>query len=308
MFYTILTALGKAKLASAQVSGTAVNFTHMAVGDGNGAYYDPQETQTALVREKWRGALNQVAIDPNNPNWIVIEMVIPISVGGFMIREAGVFDTDGDMIAIGKYPETYKPVLAEGTGKDLYMRMILEVTNASVVTLVIDPNIVTASKNYVDQKINTAAWDYYGDTDPTTINGMVVRPFFRWVAHTAKILYLRNLANTGWIEFMDLNTGNILTGGSLASDLVMNGHKITNLAAGVNSGDAVNMGQFGYLSGVQKFPSGFMMQWGNASPGLFNFAVGFPNACSGILGATTSSFNQNGATFTSSGFWLAIGH
>jgi hypothetical protein len=152
-FYTILTAIGKAKLANAQVQGTAVNLTQMAVGDGNGAYYEPTEAQTALVREKWRGNINRIITDQTNPNWIVIEMIIPTTEGGFTVREAGVFDDAGNMIAIGKYPETYKPTLAEGSGKDLYIRMILEVTNVSTVTLKIDPAVVLASRSYVDQEI-----------------------------------------------------------------------------------------------------------------------------------------------------------
>ena len=134
-FYTILTNIGKAKLANAQVMGKTVNLIEMAVGDGNGNYYEPTESQEELLNEVWRGNLNQITSDPNNPNWIILEAVIPTTDGGFTIREVGVFDDAGDMIAIGKYPETYKPALSEGAGKDLYVRMILEVSNVSSVTL-----------------------------------------------------------------------------------------------------------------------------------------------------------------------------
>jgi hypothetical protein len=152
-FYTILTAAGKAKLANAQALGTVVNLTQMAVGDSNGVYHEPTEALTALVHETWRGTINRIITDTSNPNWIIIEVVIPTNAGGFTVREAGVFDEDGDMIAVGKYPETYKPTLDEGAGKDLYVRMILEVTNASTVTLKIDPAVVLASRAYVDQEI-----------------------------------------------------------------------------------------------------------------------------------------------------------
>lgn len=150
-FYTILTNIGKGKLANAQVTGETVNLVQMALGDGNGSYYEPQESQTALINEVWRGNLNQITNDSENPNWIIIEAVVPTNQGGFTIREVGIFDDEGDMIAIGKYPQTYKPQLDEGAGKDLYVRMILEVSNVSSVTLKIDPAVVLASRAYVDQ-------------------------------------------------------------------------------------------------------------------------------------------------------------
>lgn len=152
-FYTILTTVGHAKIANSQVTGQKVDLTEMAVGDGAGGYYNPTQTQTALRNEVWRGNIASVAVDENNPNWIVIEGVIPSSVGGFFVREVGIFDTAGDMIAIGKYPETYKPVTTEGSAKDLYIRMIIEVTNASAVQLKIDPSVIIASRKYVDDKV-----------------------------------------------------------------------------------------------------------------------------------------------------------
>lgn len=153
-FFTILTATGKAKLAAAQTSGTPLQITQMAVGDGdNGAYYNPVESQTALKHETWRGALNNLSVDQTNPNWIVAELVIPDTVGGFYIREVGLFDSTGALIAVGKFPESYKPTLAAGSNKQLYVRMILEVSNASAVTLLVDPSVVLATKAAVDQRI-----------------------------------------------------------------------------------------------------------------------------------------------------------
>lgn len=147
-FYTILTNVGKAKLANAQVMGGTVNLVQMALGDGGN---NPQEVQTDLQNEVWRGNLNQIKTDEENPNWIVLEAVVPTADGGFTVREVGVFDEDGDLIAIGKYPQTYKPALDEGSGKDLYIRMILEVSNVSSVTLKINPAVVLASRAYVDE-------------------------------------------------------------------------------------------------------------------------------------------------------------
>jgi hypothetical protein len=153
-FYTILTSTGRAKLANAQVTGVPVSLTHMAVGDGeNGAYYLPSEAQTTLKHEVWRGAINSLYVDPQNPNWIVAELVIPDTVGGFYIREVGLFDAAGALIAVGKFPESYKPTLPSGSNKQLYVRMILEVSNTSTVTLLVDPSVVLATRQYVDQKV-----------------------------------------------------------------------------------------------------------------------------------------------------------
>jgi len=149
-FYTILTQIGKAQIANASALGTKVEFKYFALGDGNGNYYNPTENQTELVNEVWRGQIGQVVIDEENPNWIVLETVIPASVGGFNIREAGVFDENNNLLAIGKYPETYKPKLEDGSAKDLYIRMILEVANTSVVTLKVDPSIILATKKDID--------------------------------------------------------------------------------------------------------------------------------------------------------------
>lgn len=149
-FYTILTQIGKAKIANASALGQKVNFKSFALGDGGGIYYNPVESQTELKNEVWRGDIGNVAIDENNPNWIILENIIPASVGGFMIREAGVFDDKGNLIAIGKYPETYKPKIENGSAKDLIIKMILEVSNTSVVTLKIDPTIILATKKDIE--------------------------------------------------------------------------------------------------------------------------------------------------------------
>ncbi|MBP4049310.1 phage tail protein [Chromobacterium violaceum] len=153
-FFTILTVVGKAKLAAAASGGAPLKLSQMAVGEGdNGAYYTPSESQTALKSEAWRAGLNHLSTDPANPNWIVAELVIPDQVGGFTIREVGVFDADGALFAVGKFPESYKPVLADGANKQLYVRMILEVSNAAAVTLMVDPSVVLATRGSVDQRI-----------------------------------------------------------------------------------------------------------------------------------------------------------
>ena len=161
-FYTILTAVGKAKIANAAALGEKVNFTELALGDSNGSYYNPSEDQAALRNEVWRENIGNIAVDEENPNWIVAQTIIPGQVGGFMIREAGIFDDNGDLIAVGKYPETYKPTASAGSVKDLVIKMILEVSNTASVVLKVDPTVILATQKQVDEA--KAAAKAYADT------------------------------------------------------------------------------------------------------------------------------------------------
>ena len=152
-YYAVLTNVGAAKLANATALGTQVEITQMAVGDGNGALPTPNPAQTALVHELRRASLNTLSIDPNNSNQIIAEQVIPEDVGGWWIREIGLFDKDGDMIAVANCAETYKPQLQEGSGRVQVVRMILIVSSTAAVTLKIDPSVVLATRQYVDDQI-----------------------------------------------------------------------------------------------------------------------------------------------------------
>lgn len=144
-FYTLLTALGSGALTNAYAGGTTINLTHLAVGDGNGAFVTPVEGMTTLVHERHRVPISALAADATNPNWLIAEAVIPSAVGGFTVREVGLFDAGNKLIAVGNFPETYKPTLAEGSGRDLLIRMIIETSNAAQVTLTIDPSVVLAT-------------------------------------------------------------------------------------------------------------------------------------------------------------------
>ncbi|HIA6517626.1 TPA: phage tail protein [Escherichia coli] len=151
-FYTLLTDIGAAKLASAAALGVPLKITHMAVGDGGGALPTPDAKQTALVNEKRRAALNMLYIDPQNSSQIIAEQVIPENEGGWWIREVGLFDESGALIAVGNCPESYKPQLAEGSGRTQTVRMVLITSSTDNITLKIDPAIVLATRKYVDDK------------------------------------------------------------------------------------------------------------------------------------------------------------
>lgn len=152
-FYTLLTDIGAAKLASAAALGVPLKITQMAVGDGGGVLPSPSAQQTALVAEKRRASLNMLYIDPQNSSQIIAEQVIPETEGGWWIREVGLFDETGALIAVGNCPESYKPQLAEGSGRTQTVRMVLITSSTDNITLKIDPSVVLATRKYVDDKV-----------------------------------------------------------------------------------------------------------------------------------------------------------
>ncbi|MBL5965940.1 phage tail protein [Lelliottia amnigena] len=151
-FYTLLTEIGAAKLASSAALGVPLNITRMAVGDGGGVLPTPNAQQTKLVAEKRRADLNMLYIDPQNSSQIIAEQVIPETEGGWWIREVGLFDDTGALVAVGNCPESYKPQLAEGSGRTQTVRMVLITSSTENVTLKIDPAVVLATRKYVDDK------------------------------------------------------------------------------------------------------------------------------------------------------------
>lgn len=156
-YYTVLTAIGQPKVAASLLpGGTPLVITSMAFGDGGGAPVTPVENRSALVGEVHRRAVNSVARDTENPSWVVVECVIPQDVGGWTIREVGLIDADGDLVGYGNFPDTYKPVLSEGSGKELVVRIYLEVASAAQVTLQINPSVVLAPRSWVEQQIALA--------------------------------------------------------------------------------------------------------------------------------------------------------
>ncbi|MHA3384773.1 phage tail protein [Yersinia enterocolitica] len=152
-FFALLTNIGAAKLANATALGTRLEITHMAVGDGGGTLPTPNPAQTQLVNEQRRAALNALSIDPINTSQIIAEQVIPEAEGGWWIREIGLLDKDGDLVAIANCAETYKPLMQEGSGRTQTIRVILIVSSTAAVSLKIDPSVVLATRKYVDDKV-----------------------------------------------------------------------------------------------------------------------------------------------------------
>ncbi|WP_083580958.1 phage tail protein [Enterobacter sp. SA187] len=151
-YFAILTNQGAARLANAAALGTKLNLTQMAVGDANGTLPTPDPAQTKLINQRRIRPLNLLTVDPDNNSQIIAEQIIPENEGGFWIREIGLYDDEGILIAVANCPETYKPQLQEGSGRTQTIRMILIVSGTSAITLKIDPSVVLATRKYVDDK------------------------------------------------------------------------------------------------------------------------------------------------------------
>ncbi|APU60249.1 phage tail protein [Clostridium botulinum] len=149
-FYTLLTDIGKAKIANATALQKKLELSKIVLGDSKGSYYGPTEQQTQLKNKVWEGEITDKFIDKDNPNWIVVQTIIPSQIGGFTIREAGVVDSEGDLVLVAKYPETYKPKVENGSTKDITINLILEVSNVENVTLKVDPTIIFATKKDIE--------------------------------------------------------------------------------------------------------------------------------------------------------------
>ncbi|HFK5774936.1 TPA: phage tail protein [Enterobacter ludwigii] len=153
-YKTVITKAGAEKLAAATVpNGKKVNFTAMAVGDGGGQLPTPNASQTKLINEVWRHALNKISQDKKNKNYVVAELLIPPEIGGFWMREMGLYDDAGTLIAVGNMAESYKPALAEGSGRAQTVRMVIMVSDIASVELSIDSSTIMATQEYVNEKL-----------------------------------------------------------------------------------------------------------------------------------------------------------
>ncbi|MGM3161649.1 phage tail-collar fiber domain-containing protein [Dickeya undicola] len=161
-YFTLLTRIGETKLAEAISTGKPLEIAQMGVGDGGGVLQTPDPMQTKLVNEKRRAVINSLSVDPANPNQIIAEQVIPENEGGFWLREIGLYDAAGNLIAVANCPETYKPELKEGSGRVQTVRMILIVSRTDAVTLTFDPTVALATRRYADTLLS----GHLADTNP----------------------------------------------------------------------------------------------------------------------------------------------
>lgn len=245
-YFAILTAVGEAKDANAKALGTPFVISEMAVGDGNGEIPVPDRMRTTLVNQVRRAQLNQLSIDPLNANQVIAEQVIPENEGGWWIREIGLFDDDGDLIAIANCPPTYKPVLAEGSGRTQVIRIVLIMSSANTVQLKIDPSVVLATRKYADDAINASMNAHLADVDPHPqyMTAAETEAAVQQAAPAGQVgLFARRTAPEGWLK------ANGATGISRAT--------YANLDAAIYCGDANNAtALFGYRYTNTANPSG----------------------------------------------------
>ncbi len=152
-FKSVVTTAGQARIAAAMANGTQVDIKQMAVGDGNGQPTTPVASQTALVHEVYRQAVNSTKVDKTRSNWMVVETIIPASSGGFWMRELGLIAGDGTLLAVCNMAETYKPTLEEGSGRTQTLRMVIAVSDSEAIALTLDDSLIFATEEYVNLQI-----------------------------------------------------------------------------------------------------------------------------------------------------------
>lgn len=266
-YFAILTAVGEAKLANAVALGTQLQVSRMAVGDGNGNLPIPNRLQTALVNEQYRADLNTLSVDPVNDSQIIAELVIPETTGGFWLREMGLYDAAGDLIAVSNCPPSYKPELAEGSGRTQVLRMVLIVSSTAAVQLKIDPSVVLATRAYVDlgDAIATQPQAEAGEDNSKKMTALRVLQAIRSAAANATEL-LRGVLRIGTVAEVEAG-------------------ELDNVAVTPKTlrfGVTVSYSDTWMAVKAPKWFGSFMFQVGNANASLagtdYVFPLAFPNA------------------------------
>ncbi|MCU6182641.1 phage tail protein [Citrobacter cronae] len=278
-FFALLTNVGAAKLSNMAALGEKLEITSLAVGDGGGVSPTPSQAQTKLINERRRAPLNSLSVDEKNDSQIIAEQIIPESAGGWWIREIGLFDADGDLIAIANCPETYKATTEEGSGRTQVIRMLLTVSSTDAVTLKVDPSVVLATRQYVDDAVIEVK--SYADK-LVAAHEAKVNPHSQYplIANA-----LKEMADAGLVSEV---LKNLRLGEAAKRDV------------GSGVGQVPDMSNFQSGGGWFKLPSGYVIQAFEASfdsNGLYiNFPIPFPSSViaivPGVLMSTPASPSQ----------------
>lgn len=170
-FYTLITNKGKGRITRSHADNTPLHLTTFAVGDGGDGYYDPDVNQDNLINETYRGAISKIYVDNEYDDRLIVECGIPAESGGYYIREIGIFDANQNLFAIGRLPESYKPVEEEGSTRDFYVKVVLEVENLEDRQLIIDSNVSLISAEYLENNHNKDPMAHYRTIDADKVDG-----------------------------------------------------------------------------------------------------------------------------------------
>lgn len=288
-FYTLLTDIGAAKLASAAALGVPLKITQMAVGDGGGVLPTPSAQQAALVAEKRRAALNMLYIDPQNSSQIIAEQVIPETEGGWWIREVGLFDETGALIAVGNCPESYKPQLAEGSGRTQTVRMVLITSSTDNITLKIDPSVVLATRKYVDDKVlelkvyvDELMAAHLAAVDPHTQYAPKASPTFTGTPKAPTAAAGNNTTQLATTAFVQAALIALVNGAPATLDT------LKEIAAAINNDPNFATTMINALAGKQPLDSTLTTLSGKTADGIIEYLglgeIAQAGVCSGVLG------------------------
>ncbi|HBH2471073.1 TPA: phage tail protein [Clostridioides difficile] len=222
-YFTLVTDIGKAAIANASITGEKVDFAKIKVGDGGGSSYTPNESQTALKNVVWESTLEHAQGDKDNPNWVVIQKFIPGDVGGFEIREVGLFDSKDQLLAVSSYPTTYKPKADSGTVKELLIKVILVVSNVANINLKVDPTVILATLKDLqdlDSKIDTTKTELTSniETAKTELNTKIDQ----LIAGGSNVAYTQRVAIDDWVEDAESGFKATVTHSLLTQRIVVN--------------------------------------------------------------------------------------
>ncbi|MCO4391088.1 phage tail protein, partial [Clostridioides difficile] len=222
-YYTIITDVGKAKIANASVTGNKVGFVKIQLGDGGGSEYTPTESQTALKNVVWEGNIGNTTTDETAPNCIILESLIPSNVGGFMIREIGYLDDENNLIAISKYKECYKPSIEQGAVVDMKVKTVLIVSNVNNIELKIDPTIIFATLKDIqdlETKIDTTKTEL--NTRIDTENEKQNIKIDQLIAGGSNVASTQTITIDDWVEDAESGFKATVTHGLLTQRIVVN--------------------------------------------------------------------------------------
>jgi phage-related tail fiber protein len=276
-YQTLTTNLGLAKIAAAIGSGQTISLPTIKLGDGNGNPVTPSPTQIDLVRVVYSGATNSLTVSQSNPNRVTAELVVPASVGGFTVREAGIYDSTGALIFVSNFPDVYKPLPSEGAARDLVVRIVFEVVNSGVINLVIDTNVTVATRAWVTSNFTLAALLPGGTTYQILRKKSNANGDTEWVDPASGQNVVVNVIEENQILAASQTVVNLVTANTNSTAVYIEGVRLRNNQFSINTATQFTLAQ-SYPAGsrvtiVQNEPNGAIAQATTESAGIVELAT-----------------------------------